>query len=149
MSHWAYIKAVIDINIDNMHIEADNAGQIAKAETKLALLFENKIRGTEGSANVFCNFDGSTTTGFSFDEKGESVATDYLSRCSITISGSLRDRTSTEVMDDLKKILQVINADEDVYVESWNSIGSVWETGDEDEPRIDLYPLLEEMCSQD
>ena len=93
--------------------------------------------------------DLSTTTGFSFNEKGESVVTDYLSRCSITISGNLRDRTSTEVMDDLKKILQVINADEDVYVEYWNSAGSVWETSDEDGPRIDLYPLLEEMCSQD
>ncbi len=146
MSKWTNIKAVIDINIDNWHVDSDDVEAVASAEYKILVFFASKFMGSRGAANIYCNFDSETSTEFGFDEKGESIIKENLHRCSVTISGFLQDVSKNEILSNLESIILNINKDKDIYIEYWSSIGAVWE---EDEPKTDIYPILEELCKDE
>lgn len=142
MSKWVYIRAVIDVNIGKLQVEFGNEEHMDRARKKLDELFKDKITGAECNAMVYYNFMqhvGSSVY------NADGTFTDYCDTCSVTIVGDLREREQEEIIAQFKKLIRNINKDDDVYIEEWNSAGAIWAT---DEKRIDIYPMLAEICGE-
>lgn len=140
MSKWVYIRAVIDVNIGKLQVELGNEEHMDRARKKLDELFKDKITGAEYNAMVYYSFMqhvGSSVY------NADGTFTDYCDTCSVTIVGDLCEREQEEIIAQFKDLIRSINKDDDVYIEEWNSAGAIWAT---DEKRIDIYPMLTEMC---
>ena len=143
MSRWTYMRAVIDVSVGKLNVKLGNKEDMDRAQKQLESLFKDKITGAEGNAMVYYNF--APHVGLS-SWNGDGTFTDYCGTCSVTIVGNLRMRELDETIAEFKELIRSVNADEDVYIEEWNSAGAIW-TNDED--RFDIYPLLNEMCNEE